>query len=308
MAWAQACAGDKFLVQWMQNRDDREAEQKAGYWYSLAVVQGDMGARIAIGRMWIFGIVTSVCKSDEEALEVLRPAARLGSSSAQSLISKILWKYNFDSSEGLIWCTLAAGQGNSDAQKDLSTFFHLVDEDRDLLSEATFKVLYWGKKAALRGIRSAQLNTATLLLQIKERLFDGVPNQVGHSCLPEVFFWEQQARDNNGYDWYGIDNTPTTTRPAYTEESCVASCGCCGKTPTAQAGGDAPDSHKAIGELVAKIHRCKQCRSLGYCSIECQRKHWKMGHKVDCRQVHELKKAMKPIRHSMVTSRNKSNA
>jgi tetratricopeptide (TPR) repeat protein len=42
-------------------------------------------------------------------------------------------------------------------------------------------------------------------------------------------------------------------------------------------------------DLDAK-HRCSQCRSVYYCSAECQKQHWKSSHKSECKKVVEKKK------------------
>jgi len=45
-------------------------------------------------------------------------------------------------------------------------------------------------------------------------------------------------------------------------------CSCCGKTSDEK-----------------KFPRCKRCKRVAYCSKECQKKHWKAGHKKDCVRV-----------------------
>lgn len=37
------------------------------------------------------------------------------------------------------------------------------------------------------------------------------------------------------------------------------------------------------GQDAPKLKRCANCRLVLYCSPACQRKHWKAGHKAECR-------------------------
>merc|ERR1712096_261091 len=34
-----------------------------------------------------------------------------------------------------------------------------------------------------------------------------------------------------------------------------------------------------------KLHHCAGCAAAVYCSKECQKKHWKAGHKLDCKKT-----------------------
>jgi hypothetical protein len=38
------------------------------------------------------------------------------------------------------------------------------------------------------------------------------------------------------------------------------------------------------GELFPKLKLCTRCRSVSYCSKECQVAHWKAGHKQVCKE------------------------
>jgi hypothetical protein len=41
------------------------------------------------------------------------------------------------------------------------------------------------------------------------------------------------------------------------------------------------------GVLLKKPQECSACRSVAYCSPQCQKKHWKAvgGHRLECRQI-----------------------
>jgi Zn finger protein HypA/HybF involved in hydrogenase expression len=84
--------------------------------------------------------------------------------------------------------------------------------------------------------------------------------------MPEVFFWIQRAVNN------GSLAAQTKLKTLETEVRMM--CGCC--------------SNLAREGVTVKL--CAQCKAVGYCSRDCQVKHWKMGHKVDCAKPEELKK------------------
>ena len=50
--------------------------------------------------------------------------------------------------------------------------------------------------------------------------------------------------------------------------------------------GKIPRSCSQCGSTPEKLHTCKACRSVAYCSSNCQRAHWKI-HKKDCRKYQE---------------------
>ena len=62
-------------------------------------------------------------------------------------------------------------------------------------------------------------------------------------------------------------------------------CSMCGGPPSASSGGGA-----------AKLKACGRCRSVRYCSQECQKKHWgEGGHKAACPQLREMREGRKGV-------------
>jgi MYND finger len=97
-------------------------------------------------------------------------------------------------------------------------------------------------------------------------------DMVGFSAIPEALFW---------YDIYAsvmAREGQTTDRP-----NCFlfTKCGCCGAHGDVKSG---------------TIKRCAKCKAVAYCGKKCQVKHWKMGHKIDCGTVEDVKTAMKDQR------------
>jgi MYND finger len=48
------------------------------------------------------------------------------------------------------------------------------------------------------------------------------------------------------------------------------------------------------GERNGFLFVCDQCSSIEYCSEKCQKKHWRMGHQIDC-LTEEKRKALMTI-------------
>jgi MYND finger len=144
-----------------------------------------------------------------------------------------------------------------------------MNDFADIPELALFIAHYWLQKAAVQRHKRAQVRMIELAMKIKELLFDGELNVIGYSCQPELLFWNRMAQ---GFD----------AQPPYQLDGCLQLCSCCGREATAN----------------CRIHRCVQCHAVGYCRKECQRMHWKMGHKADCLRVDALKTEMERIKSS----------
>jgi MYND finger len=98
--------------------------------------------------------------------------------------------------------------------------------------------------------------------EAKKSVFDGSDDIVGHSAVPESFFWAHlECKD--------FDSNEVLF------EMPLEKCGCC-------------------GDRNGFLFVCEQCNAVEYCSDKCQKKHWKMGHKMDC-LTEEKRKALMTI-------------
>jgi MYND finger/Sel1 repeat len=293
-AWAQNQLGQDYFHEFLAG-DNVADEEQAIYWLSLAAQQGHVVAQFMMGGFWLAGNVAATMRpSVDKALQWFGAAARQGHATAQYYVGKLLWKRSHRrDANALMWMTLSAAQGSPLAQVELGKYFETRAVE-DCNVEDMFNCMYWTRKAALIGETEAQAAMELLLPKIKMMLYDGKHSRVGYSCLPEVFFWKKQhtaAAEAANMDGETIG-----------KDSRVRQCACCGKAGTSSSSGSGgrssgtfrfslnPDSDVESVEI--KILKCAQCRSLGYCSKACQKKHWQMGHRVDCQKVTALKEEM----------------
>jgi TPR repeat protein len=265
--WAQTSVGNRLRSGSGVKRDGIQAI----HWLTLAAQQGDLDAQTGLGKVWLEGADVPI--SNDKALEFLLPAARKGHAVAQYLCGNILSGKARTSEEALMWFTLSAAQGNPTGQWAMGDLF---DFGKYGMPQAPFKSLYWFKIASLQGDGSCQARMSLKLEIVKKSLFDGRHNIVGYSAEPEIHFWTQLVFDDMERHGFAVDREL---------EYSVEKCGCC-RSRAGRGGGGS-------GSAEIVIKRCVQCKSIGYCSKECQVKHWKMGHKTDCKRVVELEKALK---------------
>ena len=57
--------------------------------------------------------------------------------------------------------------------------------------------------------------------------------------------------------------------------------------------GDQANQCSFCGQPSQDLQRCSRCKGVSYCSRDCQKQHWKVGHKKECKEV--ILKGMKCI-------------
>ena len=172
------------------------------------------------------------------------------------------------------WLALAARQGSLLSQFDLALMMdrkqiHVksVNDSFTLLQNAAFmgssvaqaylaskfqfhsaipdvrKALFWYKKAALQNIKQAQFNISVILFDLKKD-------------IPTAMYWLRKSAES-GY----IDAVKLL---AQCEVDLAARCGAC------------------FQRLNGDGKRCTKCKSVYYCSRECQIEDWNIKHKKEC--------------------------
>jgi len=104
------------------------------------------------------------------------------------------------------------------------------------------------------------------LRDLNERQYEG-KHIVGYDCFPRVMFWMRKAT-NCGMPGASM-RTQAINFIAKEEWEGKKSCNCCGM---------------GAKRFSGPLKRCARCNAAWYCGKECQHKHWKAGHKVDCVQ------------------------
>jgi TPR repeat protein len=266
-AWAQLCIGECFED---GHRGMKQDLYKAVDWYTLAADQGNAIALYRLSHLSRLGFGKSA--SRKKAKEYMQRSAQRGYPVAQFEMA-VSVSCRYDEATKLTWCSLAAVQGWHAAQFKLGEM-HMNGElllpllpGTDDASKAA--ALYWFRKAALQGHAPAQRRLAIAL--IKREIYEGPADLPGHSAVPEACFWlglyEETIRRQR--------QVPKK-RPA---ELQISRCACCHQRRTAD----------------ITIQRCGKCKGAGYCGTECQARHWKLGHKLDCAKVAKLKTTMKNV-------------
>jgi MYND finger len=166
------------------------------------------------------------------------------------------------SDEATTWIYLAAAQGVPAAEGVLGG---LCCE-----TKSCFGAIYWLRKAALQDDPQSQDLLCTCLLKAKMVAYDDGMNPVGSSCFPEFVFWQDLYIKTMKRFGRPDDDSPM--------DHWYEQCGCCEKT---------------VGEDGGSLKRCVNCKSIAYCDRDCQVKHWKMGHKSDCKSIDKYKRLMK---------------
>jgi TPR repeat protein len=262
--WAQSSIGFRLAYGLGTAIDCQEAIR----WCRLAADQGDLDALTTLGRLSYQEFADGgKPQSLLEAKNFFYPAAYQGLAQAQHYCASLCME-DGNEKEALSWCTLAAGQGFFQSQFLLGKCF---SEGSCGLKRSSSKAVFWLNKAALQEHAEAQVCLAMELLEAKRELYDEDCDPedcdtVSYSVMPEVFFWMRRAVDN------GSEVAQTMLQTLETAAGTM--CGCCG----------------VLAREGVTFGCCVRCKAIGYCGRECQWKHWKMGHKLDCARSDELKK------------------
>jgi hypothetical protein len=119
----------------------------------------------------------------------------------------------------------------------------------------------------------------------QEEFAEGGASELWHVSLARTQFLKLLAKDD--IDWVPAYRAAVNITAAYfadRQEGVNLLSRCLKK----QAARNACNARNACCEFCGctnvKLKACGQCHSVGYCNIECQRKHWKV-HKTHCRQL-----------------------
>ena len=239
--------------------DKREALR----WYKLAAEQNNPLAINELAFLHKEGDV--VQQSDSKAVELMTKAANMGWTFAQQTLAS--W-YSFgsvelpeDSSKALHYFTLACNQSEDSVvaySLDMSDY-----NDNGGLAKSLILAKHYLGRAAKKGYKKAHYPYARALLCLWESKYSNkmLLDLPGHSVVPKCLYWLRKAALHGDSDG--------TRLVEQLEQLGKSKCSYC---------------HKSTNELSERLKRCATCKGAWYCSRECQKGAWKVGHKTDCIQ------------------------
>jgi TPR repeat protein len=179
-----------------------------------------------------------------------------------------------DIAEAVRWLSLSAYHGCLEAQTSLAQFFREPTEG--YLAKSYERSMYWNEKLATTSlppgvplesiqhwtgmnypslISQAQYNLACDIICINQQYLNAIIT--GHSPLPRQIYWLEKARGN------GYEAAEAALREI--DDDLKKGCAYCSK----------------LRESCKSLNRCSRCKGAYYCGKECQKMHWRKGHKVD---------------------------
>jgi len=244
-------------------------EEDAMQWCQRAAEQGSLEAEELLGVFHLDDFRRrGLGESDKKAVAYFAKCARHGYACSQDAMGYHHFRVLCDPETAVKWYVLAAAQGFDDAMFSLSEMYY-SNHFRGLKHPAPF-VLYWAKKAALRGHIQAQHFYAENLLNVAMQTFgDEYYLSPGINVMPEVLYWERQCIAAGGCDRANVDAQSKAAKFVdwFETTQLKRACSYCRKPPQAED---------------QRLKSCTRCKAVAYCGKECQREHWKLGHKVDC--------------------------
>ena len=287
--------------------------REAFYWRNLAAASGHALAQTNLGLQYYHGDPeVGIFPNTTTAKEYFWVAAAQGCATAQHCLGELCSKqpqsqsYSGDDDDdedgdnedhavqAVRWWTLAAAQGWAPSQMVLAHCW--ANGHGDLTTSSSrgnhenYKyetALYWMRQAAAAGLAEAQYWTARYLMasasaaephvgqQRSTTGDDDWPTGACRDVVPQALYWARRAASvsaatSSVMGGSSSSNPPVPPRnPRHTqyllqlEHNMQTHCAYCGATGR---------------PLVV----CGHCGSAAYCGRDCQKEHWRMGHKVDC--------------------------
>jgi MYND finger/Sel1 repeat len=211
-----------------------------------------------LGECYLFGLGTAI--DVDEAVVWFERAAAAGFAVAQYLLGKILSGLTSSSSvpidheRAFELYAAAAGQGYGPAQSELAVAY-----DLGLGVAPSLKLsIFWDRKAAMQGVASAQSSLAGSYLRLRITKYGVTGTRV---AIPIALFWARKAA--------AAGDPVAIPVLRYLEHLTANRCSFCSASGST---------------LSCRMLRCSRCKEGLYCSVEHQKKHWKV-HKRFCEEV-----------------------
>ena len=277
-AHAMATLGDHYTRG--KNGKKKNIKKALKYW-NKAVELGSSFAKVKLAAAYYYGELngSDFPKEPEKALDLVQEAVNQGDDNAQHLLGKILQGRAEERDSDLMYNTLysvSAYQGNVKSLETLSMmnneeYYRIVDEE-GLSTEANYNKarehvilgLYWCGKSTEKKLETG-INAKYWLPFVG--IFD---------TTMKMLFHDRKCFDLEPFT--GYSHVPFTTFMLKRNDE---------ETASYRKLFPYNDGWKHIcvncGKREENLKACARCRAFRYCSKKCQVKHWKDGHKVDCK-------------------------
>jgi len=125
------------------------------------------------------------------------------------------------------------------------------------LPENPEQALIWYLKSAEQGTNATAMGNASATMLKIASIKYGRCDVVGKSPVPKAIYWGKRAAK--------LGNEEAAAAVKQIDDLCGGLCANCNKPASS-----------------VDLKRCTRCRVIRYCGRDCQREHWKAGHKLDC--------------------------
>ena len=245
-AWAQCYLGDRYL----EGKYVEKNMEKAINFFNLASEQGHPIAHNNLGLIYSNG--EGVPVDYEKALHYYKLAAEGGSTTAYSNIG-IMYGHGLgvtkSDEKAFQNFKVAADKGDEVAQHNLGVcYYNGVGVEKDISLAIKYYTL-----SADQGYENAIKHLANVLIEETEK--------------ESKYLFEAICRTKNALKIIKESDEDFTKFKDFIETSKTV-CGGCG----------AKDNK-------TNLLTCGRCKVIFYCNINCQKKHWKGGHKQECKEL-----------------------
>ena len=252
-AWAQ----HSMAVRYEEGRAVPRDYARAVELFGLAAAQGYALSQFALGQIYVHGRY-GIAMDVREGLRLLEAAVAQDDAKAMWVLATVYRDGKpgvpTDLPLAVRLIRQSAELGLDSAQSELG----YMCEHGWGVAESLPEALRWYKAAAEQGNATAQLSMGGCLMRVSQERF-GRADATGHSVVPQALRWARMAAAQ------GCSEANRFIEQL--ESQFRRQCHNCGKQP---------------GKGCCVLSVCVRCRSVWYCGKDCQRAHWRAGHKRDC--------------------------
>jgi len=228
----------------------------------LAAEQDEPTALYALGQFHYEGM-NGIKKDVEKAKVFFERASNKGHTKSQMTLGVLAFGRGTDDyamKRAVHYFSLAC---NKDDTGEIDMMFaQLCEHGKGGFEKSLLLSKHYYGEAAKKGDKRAFYPLAKILMEVHRKYF-GIPIS-GHCLVPLAMYWAVKAKEA------GEESASVFVEKW---EGCMSRV--CFNTTKCKCKGGATSSN-------VKKNACSRCKSVWYCSKECQVENWKDGHKFDC--------------------------